>query len=67
MGEGMAYGGLPFPNIGCSVPDGYIYHVPDMINFGVLFLHLSTSIGCFRPWTFFLNNGLGNTEWDSFI
>ena len=28
MGEGMAYGGLPFPGTGCPVPDvGNIYLV----------------------------------------
>ena len=40
----MAYGSLPFPNTGCSVPDVYIYHVPDMINFGATvstFIHLN--------------------------
>ena len=28
----MAYGGLPFSDTGCPVPDVYIYHVSDMIN-----------------------------------
>ena len=32
MGEGMAYGGLPFLHTGGPVPDIYIYHVSDMIN-----------------------------------
>ena len=32
MGEGMAYGGLPFPDTGCPVPDVYIYYASDMIN-----------------------------------
>ena len=31
MGGGMAYGGLPFPDIGCPVPGVYMYYVPDMI------------------------------------
>ena len=48
----MAYGGMPFPETGCPVPDVYIYHAPDMINVWVLFLHLSTSFGYFRLRTF---------------
>ena len=32
MGEGMVYGGLPFPDTGCPVPDVYIYYVPGIIN-----------------------------------
>ena len=32
MGEEKAYGGLPFPDIGCPVPDVYIYYVSGMIN-----------------------------------
>ena len=32
MGEGMAYGGLPFPDTSCPLPDVHIYYVPDMIN-----------------------------------
>ena len=38
MGEGMAYGGLPFPDTGCSLPDVYKYCVPDIINVWSLFL-----------------------------
>ena len=53
MGEGMAYGGMPFPDTGCPVADVYIYYVSDMINVWILFLHLSTSIECFHPRTFF--------------
>ena len=44
MGEGMANGGLPFPDTGCPVPDVYIYGVPDMINVwdtASTFTHLS--------------------------
>ena len=53
---------------GCPVPDVNIYYVPDMINVWILFLHLSTSLGSFRPRTFlFMNNGLDNTEWASFM
>ena len=26
------YGGLPFPDTDCTVPDVYIYYVSDMIN-----------------------------------
>ena len=44
----MAYGGLPFPETDCPVPDVYIYHVSDMINDWILFLHVSPSLGCFR-------------------
>ena len=40
---------------------------PILLMFGILFLHLSTSHGCFRPRSFFLNNGLDNTEWASLI
>ena len=32
MGEGTAFGGLPFPDTGCPVLDVYIYYVSDMIN-----------------------------------
>ena len=32
IAEGMAYGGLPFPDTSCPVPDVYIYYVSDMIN-----------------------------------
>ena len=32
MGEGMAYGGLLFPDTCFPVLDVYIYYVPDMIN-----------------------------------
>ena len=32
MGEGMAYGGLPFPDTDCPVLDAHIYNVPDMID-----------------------------------
>ena len=53
------YGGLPFPDTGCPVPDVYIYYVPDMINVSTLFLHLSTSLGCFRPRTFFFEQRIG--------
>ena len=28
----MSYGGLPFPDIGCPVPDVYIYHDSGMID-----------------------------------
>ena len=45
MGEGMAYGGLPFPEIGCPLPDVYIYYVPYMINDWILILHVSPSLG----------------------
>ena len=31
MREGMAQGGLPFPDTGCPAPDVYV-HVSDMIN-----------------------------------
>ena len=44
MGKGMAYGGLPFPDTGCPVPDIYIYCMPDMINVWdtvTSFIHLS--------------------------
>ena len=63
----MADGGLPFPDTGCPVPDVYIYYVHELINIWILFRRLSTSLGCFRLWTFFLDNGLDNTEWASFI
>ena len=32
MGEGMAYGVLPFQDIGCPVPDVDIYYVSDITN-----------------------------------
>ena len=31
MGEGMAYGGLPFPGTACPVLDVYVYYVSDTI------------------------------------
>ena len=36
MGEGMAYGGLPFPDTGCPVPDvgrkmSRVFHVKGII------------------------------------
>ena len=34
--------------------------------FGILFLHLSTSLGCFCPRKFSLNNGLDNIQGTSF-
>ena len=43
----MAYGGLPFPDTGCPVPDVYFYYVSDMINAWILFLHVSISLSCF--------------------
>ena len=63
----MADGGLPFPDTGCPVPDVYIYYVYELINVWILFRRLSTSLGRFRLWTLFLDNGLDNTEWASFI
>ena len=39
----MVYGGLPFLDTGCPVPDIHIYYVPDMINVGdtvSTFIHL---------------------------
>ena len=32
MVEGVAYGGLPFPDTGCALQDVYIYYVPDMFD-----------------------------------
>ena len=32
MGDGVAYGGLPFLDTGWPVPDVYIYYVTDMVN-----------------------------------
>ena len=62
----LAYGGLPFPDIGCPVPDVCIYCVSGMTMFGILSPHLSTSRCCFCPRTFF-NNFLDNVQWASFI
>ena len=45
-----------FSDASCPVPDVYIYHLPDMINVWILFLHLSTSRGCFRPRTLFISD-----------
>ena len=67
MGKGVSYGGLFFPETGCPVPDAYFYYVPDVINVWILFLYLSSSLGCFRPRTLFSNNGLNNTEWAPFL
>ena len=53
MGEGMAYAGLILPDTGCPVLGVYIYYVPDLINQWILFLHVSTHLGCFRPRAFF--------------
>ena len=50
---GMGYGGSPFPDTAYPVPDVYMRHLSNMINFGILFVHLSTSLGCFSPRTFF--------------
>ena len=63
----MVCGGLPFPDIGCPVPNVYIYYVPNMVNVCLVFLHLSTTLGCFRPRTFFSNKRLDKTEWAAFI
>ena len=39
-----------------------------MYNFyGILFLHLQTSLGCFCPQTFFSNNGLDTFPWPPLI
>ena len=67
MGWGMAYGGLPFRDTGGPVPDVIF----------ILCLILLMSGYCFYiylpPLDFsihahsFLNNGLDNTEWASFI
>ena len=59
MGQGVAYGGLPFPDTGCPVPDVYIHYAPDIIKAWILFLQLSTSLGCFRPRTFFFEQRIG--------
>ena len=40
MGKGMAYGGLPFLDTGCPVPDAYIYYVPNMINVWDTFFYI---------------------------
>ena len=36
MREGMAYGGMPFPDICFRVPDVYLYYVSDVINVWLL-------------------------------
>ena len=33
MGEGLGYGGMPFPDPGCPVRDVYIYYLSDVTNF----------------------------------
>ena len=40
----MAYGGLPFPDTGCPVPDNYNYYVSVIINVWDTFIHI--------PWMF---------------
>ena len=66
MGEGVAYGGPPFPDTGCPEPDVCIYYVSDMIN---VWNAVSTFINL--PWMFLpmdiFNNGLDNIQWASFI
>ena len=44
---------------------GYFYMT--WLIFGILFLHLSTSLGCFSLLRFFLNNRLDYIQWASFI
>ena len=59
MGEEKAYGGLPFPDIGCPVPDVYIYYVSDMINVRdtvSTFIHLP---GMFLPTDIFFKQRIG--------
>ena len=63
MGEGVTSGGLSFPDTGCPVPDVYINNVSDMNN---VWDTVSTFIHLY-PRALFLNNGLDNIQWTSFI
>ena len=50
MGEGMACDGLPFPGTGCPIPDvDYLCLLCIDFYVGMLFLFLTTSLGCFCP------------------
>ena len=66
MGKGMAYGGLPFLDTGCPVPDAYIYYEPNMINVWDTFSTFIHLPWMFTPTDNHLNNGLDNAEWASF-
>ena len=65
MREGMSYGGLPFSGTGCHVPDVYVHYVVwneisnDWDTISTL-IHLPKMI-------FFLNTGLNDIQWASFI
>ena len=43
--------------LSCSACYQYLLNMKCLM-YGLLFLQLSTSLGCFCPWTFFLKNGL---------
>ena len=51
MGKEMTYDGLPFPGTGYPVPD--VTNIYLIWTIQCMVLQLSTSLGCFRPWTFF--------------
>ena len=56
---------LEGPFITCNIQTW----LPDLtcLMYGILFLQLSNSLGCFRPRTFFLKNRLDWFPWTSFI
>ena len=53
----MGYGGSPFPDTAYPVPDVYMRHLSNVIKFGILFVHLSTSLDVSVHGIPFLNNG----------
>ena len=65
----MAYNGLPFPDTTWLLCTECLHLLLYLIwlMFGEPFPHLSTSLGCFCPRTFFLNNGLDDIKWAIFI
>ena len=63
----MTHGGLPFPGIGCCVPDVYIHYVPDMINIWDIISTFTIALDVSAHGHPFLNNGFDNTQRASFI
>ena len=63
----MTYDGLPFLDIAYPAPGVYLSYVSDVMNVWdtvYTFFHLSKML-C--PWILFLNNGLDEIQWASFI
>ena len=58
MEEGMAYGGRPFTDTGCPVPDVYSYYVSAMIN-------VWDTVSTFNhlPWMFLPTDLFFTTDW----